>query len=569
MKFKTYCALTLMAGLAIVLTLNSCTKLDEKPYDIIISSNFLQTREDVIRDFLRSFEHGYWSIGSTFVAQENSADQLITPNREGDWYDGGIYQRAHYHTWIPTDSYTSDMWNALYQGIDLATNSLEDIQAIDPAKFNMTEAEKADFLAELRVHRAWFYLRLLDLYRNIEIITKVKGENTGTTQSTPEESFSFIEKELKESIDGLPTKESLGENAVGRWTKGAAMSLLARLYLNAKVYIGQDKFSECAAVCQDIIDGKYGNYAIEDRWDAPFDYNNANSSETVFAFPSSQGYTHWHYTDDMYWRFYEANTFKYFDFTEFGANNPKWSLAPGRNVDGNELPQALGKPFLKFSKYPDDVRLKKYKNLGNSQREGMFLFGYLPYTEDGVVKNVQTTKGYTLYMRDAVGMFTNLPPDEVPADKESNMDHADHNSGFRLVKYPIYPSDDKNAIMSAYAEIRLAEIYYSLAECKYRAGDKPGAAALLNSVRKRYYPSGSASLYKTDGSDLNDQEVIDEWGREFIGEGRRRTDLIRWGVFNAGNWWDKQPDAGNYTLIFPIGRRVLNINPQLNQNPGY
>jgi len=182
-KHTLYTAVTCL----VLLVSNSCTKLDEKLYDRIVSSNFLQTRDDVIRDFLRSFEHGYWSIqgNGLFFAQELPTDELMTPNREGDWFDGGIYQRAHNHTWTIQDGYTSNMWTALFQGVVLATNSLIDIQGIDPAKFNMTEAEKADFVAELKTHRAWFNLRALDLYRNIPIITDVKGELLSPPQNTP------------------------------------------------------------------------------------------------------------------------------------------------------------------------------------------------------------------------------------------------------------------------------------------------------------------------------------------------------------------------------------------------
>ncbi|HEV2480065.1 MAG TPA: hypothetical protein VGS79_10370 [Puia sp.] len=46
----------------------------------------------------------------------------------------------------------------------------------------------------------------------------------------------------------------------------------------------------------------------------------------------------------------------------------------------------------------------------------------------------------------------------------------------------------------------MSKIYYDLAECKYRAGDKAGAAALLNAVRVRNFPAGSPSLYAADGS---------------------------------------------------------------------
>lgn len=74
----------------------------------------------------------------------------------------------------------------------------------------------------------------------------------------------------------------------------------------------------------------------------------------------------------------------------------------------------LGKPFIKFQKYPDDVRLKKYKNLGNSKREGMFLYGYLPYYVDST-KLVKSNREYTIFARDQVGWFKDLTPGQVAA----------------------------------------------------------------------------------------------------------------------------------------------------------
>lgn len=558
-------------GLLLVLLSNSCTNLDETLYDRITSENFLQTKDDVIRDFLRSFEHGYWSIqgNGLYYAQELPTDELMTPNRDGDWFDGGIYQRNHYHTWTSQDGYTSDMWVALYQGISLATNSLEDIEKIDPVNFGLTESDKADFIAELRTLRAWYHLRAFDLYRNISIVTRVKGQTQTPDQSTPQEIFDFIEKELQESLPGLPTKEGLGKDAIGRWTKGGAAALLVRLYLNAQVYIGQDKFAECAAICEKFINGEYGGYQLETRWDAPFDYTNTTSPEMVFGFPSSFARTHWQYDGGMFGWMAPHQAGNYFGLTGISYNT-RYALQPGRDVDSVEYPFALGKPFIKFQKYDDDFRLKKYLNLGGSKREGMFLYGYLPYVnEKGETVRVKSNRGYTIFSRDQVGFFKDTPPGEVPEDKASNMDHADDNSGVWLVKYPFYPTADVNKLASAYAEIRYAEIYYSLAECKYRAGEKAAAAALLNEVRKRNYPAGSPSLYSASGSELTDIEMLDEWGREFIGEGRRRTDLIRWDMFNKGTWWDKQPDADDHTKIYPIGKNVLNLSPNLKPNPGY
>ena len=204
----------------------------------------------------------------------------------------------------------------------------------------------------------------------------------------------------------------------------------------------------------------------------------------------------------------------------------------------------------------------------------MFLFGYLEYVdENGATKRVSAPEQpYELYIRDAVGKFQSLSPDKWPADKTSNLMNGDHNSGWHFAKYPFYSDDDAHQMESDYTEIRLPEIIYSLAECKLRAGLNSDAAKLLNSVRRRNYPAENLKdvLYTPEGKiRLDEKEMLDEWGREFFAESRRRIDLIRFGKFSSGSWWDKTPDADNHTEIFPIMRSVLNANPALKQNPGY
>lgn len=150
--------------------------------------------------------------------------------------------------------------------------------------------------------------------------------------------------------------------------------------------------------------------------------------------------------------------------------------------------------------------------------------------------------------------------------------NGDHNSGWHFAKYPFYSDDDAHQMESDYTEIRLPEIIYSLAECKLRAGNKQEAAKLLNSVRKRNYPEENYKqvFYAPEGNaQLDEKEMLAEWGREFFAEGRRRIDLIRFGKFSSGTWWDKTPDANKNTEIFPIMRPILNSNPALVQNPGY
>ena len=231
-------------------------------------------------------------------------------------------------------------------------------------------------------------------------------------------------------------------------------------------------------------------------------------------------------------------------------------------------------PIQKFRKYAGDERMKLYRNLGDSKREGMFLYGYLEYKDDnGATKRVKAPEvDYDLYIRDAVGTFQGLAPDKWLNTATSTLRDGDHNSGWHFAKYPFYSDDDAHQMESDYTEIRLPEIIYSLAECKLRAGKTQDAAKLLNSVRRRNYPQENLNdvLYAPEGkAALNMDEMLDEWGREFFAESRRRIDLIRFNKFTNGTWWDKTPDTGDYTKIFPIMRPILNANPKLVQNPGY
>ncbi len=576
MKFIKY-----MAAAAIgMMTLGSCTDLDETLYDQVGTQNYYNTKNDVIRAVFRPFEHAFWSIQSRHVLNELSADQLITPTRDGWWDDGGKWRRLHYHQWNVEDGGDAQTeWNGCFQGIMQCNYVIEDLQKLDYSRFGFSESEFNNLSAQCRALRAWFYLRLLDAFRNIPLAVSFNDVSLNTqSQVEPKVIFEFIEKELKECTTLLTKKSGLGTGASiqGQWTQAGAAALLVRLYLNAEVYIGESRYSECEKVAQDILDGVYGDYAVADSWDAAFDWDNDLCDEVIFGFPASQGYSFWHYQGDTYWWTVPARSRYYFGDRKAkgGDHNTKYAASPSYDLDGNLYTYELGMPVQNFRKYPGDVRMKLYRNLGNSTREGMFVFGYLEYIdEDGTKKRVRAPEQpYDLYIRDAVGNFQGMAPDKWPANKNSNLMNGDHNSGWHFAKYPFYSDDDEHQMESDFTEIRLPEIIYSLAECKLRSGKKSEAGKLLNSVRRRNYPAENLNdvLYAPEGKiNLDEKEMLDEWGREFFAESRRRIDLIRYGKFSTGTWWDKTPDQGSYTEIFPIMRPILNSNPALVQNPGY
>lgn len=561
-----------------VLALGSCTDLDETLYDQVGSENYYNTKMDVIRATFRPFEHAFWSIGSRHVLNELTADQLITPTRDGWWYDGGKWERLHYHTWTVDDlGEAQTEWNGCFQGIMQCNFVIEDLSKFTPERFGFTQLEFDNLKAQCRALRAWFYIRLLDAFRNVPLVTTY-SDMPNNPQADPKDVFNFIETELKDCTKLLIKKDGLGTNVniQGQWTQAAAAALLVRLYLNAEVYVGEERYSDCASYAQDIIDGVYGDYAVADRWDAAFDYDNDNCDEVIFGFPASKGYTHWQYDSDTYGWTVPAKAADFFNDTKSGVgHNTKYAASPSYDLNGDLYDYELGMPIQNFRKYPGDERMKLYTNLGNSRREGMFLYGYLEYKdkETGATKRLRAPEQpYDLYLRDAVGKFQSLAPDKWPADKDSKLMNGDHNSGWHFVKYPFYDDNDANQLESDYTEIRLPEVIYSLAECKLRAGDRNGAAKLLNSVRKRNYPVENLDdvLYSPEGKvRFDENEMLAEWGREFFAESRRRIDLIRFGKFNTGRWWDKTPDTDNHTAIFPITRTILNSNSILVQNPGY
>lgn len=576
---KLYKYAALLAVPAALMTASSCTDLSETLYDQVASSNYYNTKDDVIRAVLRPFEHGFWSIQSRHVLNEETADQLITPTREDWWDDGGRWARMHRHKWINTNGEAQSEFNGCYQGIGQANKVIEDLNTLSASKFGFSEAEFANLRAQNHVLRAWYYLRLLDAFRNVYYSVGFKDLSQNSKgQVPPRQIFDFIEKELKDALPDLVKKASLGGNGniEGQWTQAGAAALLVRLYMNAQVYVGEDRYADAEKYAQDILDGKYGTYAVADRWDAAFDWDNDKCDEVIFAFPSSQGETHWHYKGDVYWWTTpsKANDWLKDKKCKEGSHNLKYSASPSYNPKGEKYNFELGMPIAQFKKYPSDVRLKMYKNLNNGRREGMFIFGKISYIDDdGHPQYLKDHNGrYVLDIRDAVGKFGATDGSKWLNKTESRLEDGDDNSGWMFAKYPLYPDTEEDLQLEAdYCEVRLPEIIYSLAECKLRKGDATTAGKLLNMVRKRNYPSSdwSTVLYAPEGTaTLDMKEMLAEWGREFFAEGRRRIDLIRFGKFEDA-WWDKEADADKHIEIFPFHPDIMGAHKDMKQNPGY
>ena len=94
-----------------------------------------------------------------------------------------------------------------------------------------------------------------------------------------------------------------------------------------------------------------------------------------------------------------------------------------------------------------------------------------------------------------------------------------------------------------------------------------GAAQLINEVRKRNFANGNDPDPVTEAN-LDVYRMADEWQIEFLGEGRRRTDLIRLGLYTTESWWAHKP-TDDTKKRFRCPLRLWPEIPLLKQNPGY
>lgn len=546
-----------------IILMPSCTDLGEEAFSVIPLEKYYNDKNSVNAAVLRPYEHGHWCAwdGDRWLLQELTGDHFVWTQKGKHGWDEGQWVRLHKHNWDYLQNQVYGSWTGPYQGIGYINNTLNDFNTIDLSSI-ITEQEKLGYIAELRVLRVWYYSFLIDFFRHIPIS---EDNVTIKAQSTPQQVFEYMEKELKDAIPGLSK-----EPAIGRHGQASAAAILVRMYLNAKVWTGVDRSADCITVARDIIGGAYGTYSIDNDYRGPFQsLIEKRSSENIFEWPHKRNVYELGW---MYSAFHHYKSNSILDTDGWNGYNGI-HLTPSRDLDGDLYDFDMGKPFEKYADV--DYRKQNYEVVSSAgDTKGFFLVGAqyefdrvkrYGYDKSKPVTGSEEWTGKPLVFVDQVGRFSEKPNGRW--DEGSHVTTGEENSGVRLMKFGPLTHSRSLFMANSIAEIRLSEIYYSLAECLYKQGNKTEAAKLLDDVRQRNYPQAewSAYSYEANPAMLTDQEFIDEWGREFLGEHRRRTDLIRWNRFGDA-WWDKDVDKTDkeYT-IFPIPSKALSANPLLEQ----
>jgi len=544
--------LTMMFAVPLSL-LTGCEKdLEEKVYSELTTDNFYNNKNEVISAVLRPYTHANaWVTPSGqdgwYRPSELSADMLAWPTKGRHGEDGGKWKRLHYHNWLVDDGALNNAWSLMYWGMGLCNDPIENLEKRSIESMGITQVEKDAYVSELKLLRAFHYLKLMDLFGNIPIVTQVGIPAKPETRPRTEV-FAFIEKEIKENIDKAP---KLSRNMLGRMSQAGGYAMLVELYLNAEVWTGTERWDDCIAAANKLIGseagGQNGAMALDQNIIDQFKPTNDLSKEVIFSiayeFRIANSQPSW---PSEFYHFQQGPIYG-------GSRNGNNGIVM---VPGN------------YNKYEDaDLRKTTWLSAGPQVRfdngQPALAVGGNEYSDQQInfVDEIRRAKaGSTV----------------------SNMSEGEENSGIRFNKYKLgnnvaglvngvaIPADINynNPDWNIY---RLTWVYFAKAEAIMRKNGgvaNAEAVQLINDCKKRAFTATDWATRAYTPTTLTLDELLQERAREFVFEGFRRDDLIRFGRFHTASWWDHQPSAP-FRQLFPIPQIQRTLNENLTQNPGY
>lgn len=454
-----------------------------------------------------------------------SLNELTTDNAVVGWGDPGL-PNLHAMNWGAGNDFTTGMYYRLAQEVSFTNSFIENAQLLND------NAEVEAYIAEARFLRAFAYFNLMDLFGDVPLVTVVSTDLP--EQSTRSEIFNFVEGELLEIQDQL--KES-GANEYGRVDRVAAWALLSKLYLNAQVWTGTERYTDAITYAEMAINSSYSiNTTDANGNGSAYDElfladNNSNGAQNEFIFALN--------FDGNNSRTYGGTTFLV--HAAIGGSMDAFNFGVNGGWSGLRTTKALVNKF--------DASVTESDADGNptawADSRAMFYTDGQSF-EINTIAN-QFTDGY------AVTKFTNIDSNGA-AGSDTGGDFVD-------TDLPI---------------IRLAEIYLTYAEAVLRGGaggDVNTAAGYINELRARAYGNTSGNI---TSAALTLDFILDERARELYWEGQRRTDLIRFNDFTTGNYlWPFKGGSRSGTAVdefrnlFPLPSNIILINTNLTQNPGY
>ena len=455
-------------------------------------------------DFLRMF----WNT------QELSTDEAIDNASWNGNTDAGLHD-FHNLNWAASNRMLLGLYVRSAYQILLCNEFIRQSSDANLSDRGITGADAEaikSYLPEARFLRAFQYWVMMDAFGSPSFATE--EDEIGSTmprQISRAELFEYIEAELKDIETILPEARA---NEYGRADRAAAWALLARMYLNAEVYTGTQRFTDAITYSKKVIDAGY-NLETNYQWLFLND-NHLCTNEIIFTIN------------------YDGRKTQNYGGTNYivyagSASDIPMSVIGVSGWGGNRVTKNL--PNL----FPDYT--------GSADKRSMFFSAGRKIE----VEN-RASDGYTAIK------YKNI-------NRDGSLGYAEGGNLGVGIDMPLF---------------RLAEQYLIYAEAVLRGGtggDAATALAYINSLRTRAY-GGNAGNITAAGLTLN--FLIDERGRELYWEGHRRTDLIRFNRFVESSYlWPWKGNIANGTgvdakyKIFPIPSSEVSANKNLVQHNGY
>ena len=467
---------------------------------------------------------------------------LTTDEALCGWNDQTL-QDLHAFAWTTTDVFVAAFYYRVFYQIS-AFN--EFLRQVNNATIALPDAEA--WKAEVRALRAFCWLDAIDNYGNVPFADETS--TVGATlpeQISRKDLFTYIETECLDLINGSDLAEA-GKGVYGRVDKGMVMMVLAKLYLNAEVYVEEDRYQDCA----DILEQLDGKYSLHGKYNELFLADNHKC------------------TDEIIWSVEQDGN----NVQSYGVTNYLIFACTGGDMDTNEIGISSGWGGLRTTP-------EFYKNFASNDNRAYF---FTEKEQEEVLK-----RNYETYVKDtekanAAGAAKDpkFEPEKIKTWEEFTEDTkwqkadvetiGEFSHGYGMMKFRNINSDGTKGKHDGFVDtdfpvFRYADALLMKAECAKRGADTDGLAA-YNAVRKR------AGL--SEVSDYTLDNVLQERACELYLEGWRRSDLIRFGKFTTSDkLWQWKGGVKNgkgvaaHMNLFPIPNNDINANSNLVQNPGY
>jgi hypothetical protein len=265
----------LIPAILFIILFPGCNKfLEEPPQGQLTQEEFPVTASDALmatNAAYTSLREWFYHSGGYPILDIMSDDANKGSNPNDQKPNLGPYDTFD-HT--PTQDGLDRWWNALYQGIKRTNVVIENVPAI------AMDADLRDrYVAEAKFVRGLLYFDLVRAWGGVPLVLTTNPP-AKLVRSTADEIYQQVIKDLSEAVQILPEKSNYGPEDAGRATKGAAKSLLA------KVYLFKHNFTDAETLLLEVINS--GEYGLEPLFINANGVDGNNGIESVFEIGALQ-----------------------------------------------------------------------------------------------------------------------------------------------------------------------------------------------------------------------------------------------------------------------------------------